>query len=155
MCEELEQLAQRKKSNMEKHMSSIWWFLKLVVPCMCVLSALCRLNAMLLKPVVLCMALTAHMQAQRFEKDDSAAFLRWLISVLLIPSYVYCLVYGLTTHIHICYMILIIRKYFYNKNFKELIINSYLGMEWCWLALFVHLLLLKQVTWLRFPRNQE
>jgi len=46
--------------------------------------------------------------------------------------------YGLVTYIHVFYSVLIIGKCFNAKNLKELLSNPYLGMKWCWSALFMH-----------------
>ena len=58
-----------------------------------------------------------------------------VIPILLFLFSVYWFVYGLITHIHLCYRILIIGKYFYPKSLKELLGNSCLRIEWCYLAL--------------------
>jgi len=39
-----------------------------------------------------------------------------VISILLLPFYIYCFVYGLITHLHVCYRILIIEKCFYSRK---------------------------------------
>ena len=57
------------------------------------------------------------------------------ISILFLPIYVY----GLIIYSHVCYTVLIIGKYFYPNNLKELLGNPCLGIKWYYIVSFMHL----------------
>ena len=52
-----------------------------------------------------------------------------VISILLFSFLVYCFVYSLIIHLHVCYRVLITEKCFYPMNLKEFLSNSCLGIK--------------------------